>query len=109
MIIMEFMKKYQPLSELDKPRLSSRLIPILLDLVRWFHGDLRDTNVLVREDGEKLEVKLVDFNWGGEAGEVRYPSAINCFEVWRPLGVTDGVPITKEHDIQSVERMFGIF
>jgi hypothetical protein len=115
MIIMEFMKKYLPLSELDKPRLSNRLKPILLELVRSFHsqnlvhGDLRDTNVLVWEDGEKLEVKLVDFDWGGEAGEVRYPSAINCFDIWRPPGVTDGVLITKEHDIKSIERMFGIF
>ena len=115
MIIMEHMPKYLPfsaLSVLDQCRLASRLKPIVFDLVRSFHaqnlvhGDLRDTNVLIREDGEQLKVKLVDFDWGGVEGEVRYPSAMNRIEVWRPREVTDGAPITKEHDIQMVEYMF---
>lgn len=112
MIIMRHMIDYHPFSTLDKRSLSSRLRPILSDLVHSFHqqnlvhGDLRDTNVLVREDGEQLEVKLVDFDWGGVAGEVRYPSAINCIDIWRPLGVTDGMPITKAHDTEMLEFMF---
>jgi serine/threonine protein kinase len=113
MIIMDRMSEYRPLSifsALDKARLSSWLKPKLSGLVHSFHeqdlvhGDLRDANVLVWEDGE--EVKLIDFDWGGNAGEVRYPSAINCTDFWRPRGVTDGVIITKEHDTQMIEKMF---
>ena len=113
MIVMDRMIEHRPLSTfnaLDKARLSSWLKPRLSDLVHSFHeqdlvhGDLRDTNVLVSEDG--MQVKLVDFDWGGKAGEVRYPSAINCTDFWRPEQATDGVIITKEHDTDMIDKMF---
>jgi len=34
------------------------------------HGDLRDTNIIVENDERVL---LVDFDWGGRAGETVYP------------------------------------
>ena len=106
------MVDYLPFSSLDKSSLSSRLQPIVLDLVHSFygqnlvHGDLRDTNILVQEEGERLSIQLIDFDWGGVEGEVRYPSAINCIDFWRPEGVSDSMPIAKIHDIEMVEHMF---
>jgi serine/threonine protein kinase len=112
MVVMNDMVDYRPFSALEKSSLSSQLRPMVLDLVDSFHqqnlvhGDLRDTNILVREDGGRLEIKLVDFDWGGVEGEVRYPSAINCTDFWRPPEVSDSMLITKVHDIQMVKYMF---
>jgi serine/threonine protein kinase len=39
----------------------------------FVHGDIQDSNLLVHMD----EMKLIDFDWGGKEGEVRYPVLIN--------------------------------
>lgn len=58
-------------------------MPSMLSLV---HGDLRDTNVLICEDGREEEVdplyhkqlnKPINSDWSGEDGKVSYP--INAF------------------------------
>jgi hypothetical protein len=65
------------------PRLLDKWTEELQDLVQSFHdagfvhGDLREPNILC--DGEKL--KLIDFDFGGVAGEACYPHARLC----RPL------------------------
>jgi hypothetical protein len=69
------------------------------------HGDIRDTNVMVRKDGE-MGFMLVDFDWAGEIGVVRYPMNVNRAEnLWRPDGASDGNVITAHHDIQMLEKM----
>lgn len=70
------------------------------------HGDLRDTNLLVRIDGE-LRFMLVDFDWAGKEGEVRYPINDNRNDIKRPDGARDGLPIQKDHDLEILDRMFG--
>jgi serine/threonine protein kinase len=72
----------------------------------YVHGDIRNTNVMVRKDGEK-GFMLVDFDWAGRIGEVQYPSNINITEVKRPEGVLDGELITAEHDMKMLGYMFG--
>src|SRR5260370_15140184 len=37
------------------------------------HGDLRRPNILTDEEGR---VRLIDFEWSGEAGMVRYPALV---------------------------------
>jgi hypothetical protein len=71
----------------------------------FVHGDIRDTNVMVRKDGE-MGFMLVDFDWAGEIGVVRYPMNVNRAEnLWRPDGASDGNVITAHHDIQMLEKM----
>ncbi|KAI8972422.1 hypothetical protein BD414DRAFT_218607 [Trametes punicea] len=62
------------------------------------HGDVRSPNVVLadRADG-KTGGMLIDFDWAGKDGEVRYPSLLNKSVEWQQ-GVEDGKPIRSEHD-----------
>jgi len=52
----------------------------------FVHGDLRDASVFVRRrDGVQWDCQLIDFDWAGRDGEVRYPPLVFINEdVWRP-------------------------
>ncbi|TDL24163.1 hypothetical protein BD410DRAFT_896881 [Rickenella mellea] len=80
----------------------------LLHDAKLVHGDIRDTNLLVRvkADAQEVSVMLVDYDWAGLEGEVYYPDYVNITSVVRPLDVKDGVLITKEHDLEMVDLMF---
>jgi tRNA A-37 threonylcarbamoyl transferase component Bud32 len=88
--------KYHPFSFHDKPPISHGLRKTITNLVQSFHkkffvhGDLQDTNIIVAEGGDGLQVTLIDFNWGGLEGEARYPSAIDSVGTWRPRGCLTG-------------------
>ena len=56
--------------------------------------------------GEKLEMRLIDFDWGGKEGEVRYPILTNNYTVYRPPGVVGDQLVTKEQDLQMIEDIF---
>ncbi|KAL6306639.1 hypothetical protein BKA93DRAFT_823843 [Sparassis latifolia] len=73
----------------------------------YVHGDLRGTNLLVapQENGD-VDVKLVDYDWAGIAGEVQYPPLINRESVHRAAGAVSGNAIVKEHDVDMVTFMF---
>jgi serine/threonine protein kinase len=113
MVVMEYMKDYEALSELkDVASISRQLRPMVKDLVTSFHdlnfvhGDIRDSNLLIRTEDGKLEMKLIDFDWGGKEGEVWYPVLINNRTVYRPLAVAGGQLIKREHDLHMVEYVF---
>ena len=60
----------------------------------YVFGDLREPNVLLVGD----KVVLVDFDWCGKEGEVRYPSDILLEKAqWHP-DVMQGGLIMQEHD-----------
>ncbi|KAJ8580322.1 hypothetical protein M405DRAFT_778345 [Rhizopogon salebrosus TDB-379] len=70
------------------------------------HGDIRDTNIMVKKDGSP-GILFVDFDWSGKIGEIRYP--MNVYRgkrLWRPAGAKDGQLILAEHDIQMLDAMF---
>lgn len=77
------------------------------ETVEYVHGDLRYGNVLIRTNaaGDVGEVKFLDFNWAGRAGEVRYPHNMNV-ELWRAVGLHDAWPefaIKRAHDLHWLE------
>lgn len=92
----------------DAARLCSKVTEVVKHLHRQglVHGDLRDTNLLVRTDGE-LGFMVVDFDWAGKEGEVTYPINVNHIDIKRPDGARDGLPIQKAHDLEMLDRMFG--
>ena len=71
------------------------------------HGDIRDANVMVKVDDNTVgsNFKLVDFDWSGTIGEVKYPASVNRKTVWRPAGAKDGLEILADHDMQMLDYM----
>jgi serine/threonine protein kinase len=71
----------------------------------YVHGDIRGPNMLVKKNG-KGEVMLVDFDWAGLIGEVRYPMNVNRDGILRPAGAYDGNLIMADHDIEMLANIF---
>jgi serine/threonine protein kinase len=43
----------------------------------FVHGDIRTTNIMVKKSGEE-GILLIDFDWAGVIGDVRYPMNNEC-------------------------------
>ncbi|TFK91192.1 hypothetical protein K466DRAFT_542114 [Polyporus arcularius HHB13444] len=87
------------------PGVVERAVKILHD-ADMVHGDIRLGNVLIAagDDDVGARVKIVDFDWAGEAGVVRYPLHLSTVINW-PNGVADYALITKAHDDEMVRRV----
>ena len=71
----------------------------------FVHGDLRDINILVDVTADNDDVKIVDWDWAGHWGSVKYPISINL-EVPRAAAVKGGVTIDMAHDLETVHLIF---
>jgi hypothetical protein len=112
MVVMDCVAKDFVRIDRAKSTLTSELYEMLLEETTllhqagYVHGDLRDTNLLVREDGQP-GFMLLDFDWAGRIGEVCYPR--NVFsgpDLWRPTDAYDGELIKAEHDVSMIEHMY---
>ena len=56
-----------------------------LESKNYVHGDLRSNNIVIRTDviEKSVDLKVIDFDWAGEAGQVRYPAERNR-DIWWP-------------------------
>lgn len=75
----------------------------LLEKHNLVHGDLRANNTLVRVQGESVELRVLDWNWAGAQGIVRYPLDLN------PAAGLPGQPgdlIWSAHDHSSLIKLF---
>lgn len=73
----------------------------------FVHGDVRNVNVLVRnEDAPESEpdVLLIDWDWSGHQSEATYPRAVNP-DVARPKDALSGMPMKVDHDRWMAERL----
>ncbi|PCH37406.1 hypothetical protein WOLCODRAFT_84409 [Wolfiporia cocos MD-104 SS10] len=72
------------------------------------HGDVRPPNVIIEEYRKGRDVrdrvKIVDFDWAGEEGTVRYPLHLSTAIRWAD-GVDDYELITAAHDDKMVAKM----
>ncbi|KAK2464713.1 hypothetical protein APHAL10511_003289 [Amanita phalloides] len=73
----------------------------LLHQVDIVFGDLRKPNVMITNQNE---VRLIDFNWAGKAGEAEYPYLISPAIAWPP-GVEPLSLMEKRHDLVMLERL----
>jgi serine/threonine protein kinase len=91
------------------------LVPVL-DQIKTFlnrlhqngfvHGDIRDTNIMVPKS-DFHHFWLVDFDWGGTIGVVRYPMNVHRGDdLKRPTGAYDGQLILAEHDDEMLGYLF---
>lgn len=75
------------------------------------HGDCRDVNVLVRQrsassdsgDASLWEVRFVDFDGAGAAGQHVYPPLMSSSIIW-PNGVLAGEVLLQSHDVQLLRK-----
>ncbi|KAF8325091.1 uncharacterized protein EI90DRAFT_2933000, partial [Cantharellus anzutake] len=71
----------------------------------YVHGDIRTTNIMVKRDCTP-RIMLVDFDWAGVPGEVRYPMNVNNAEIKRPSGADDGELILADHGVKMIDYMY---
>lgn len=70
------------------------------------HGDLRRPNIMIEkgQGDEGKRVKILDFDWSGAEGSVRYPLDLSTAVNW-PEGVQDYELITTAHDRAMLEGL----
>ncbi|KAK7437510.1 hypothetical protein VKT23_018582 [Stygiomarasmius scandens] len=70
------------------------------------HGDLRLQNIMVRKDADENEwhALVIDFEWAGRDGVVRYPASLTKLEVWA-ADVGAYRKITKAHDLHMLDQV----
>ena len=108
MVIMDDLtEEYKPFNKeapgADEADIEARLKE--LHQAHFVHGDVRDTNIIVRKDG-KPGFMLVDFDWAGVIGDVCYPANVNKRDVWRPDDVSGRMLITVQHDMAMLRNIF---
>ncbi|KAK0213540.1 hypothetical protein IW262DRAFT_1516901 [Armillaria fumosa] len=71
------------------------------------HGDIRLPNIMIvdgtGDEGERM--RIIDFDWAGEQGKVRYPLHLSDY-IRNTLGVKDYDFITFQHDMQMVDALY---
>lgn len=109
MVVMEYAEEGKTLDvrSLDDD-LSAKVKILLLRALEVLHdqgfvlGDLRPPNILVIRKKDDVGVRLVDFDWAGKVGEVRYPcylsKAVMKAGSKGGLKARDNVLIEKDHD-----------
>ena len=74
----------------------------------YVHGDLRLPNIMIKDsevDSEFPTPIILDFDWAGIDGEVKYPVNLNNVVDW-PDTAKSGLPILNSHDMYMVENLF---
>ncbi|KAI9463181.1 hypothetical protein HD554DRAFT_2195728 [Boletus coccyginus] len=105
MVVMDRLVGYDLLADLSE---TDRLPRSVFDAIRehldtlharqLVHGDIRDTNLLVKHD-DRTKFMIIDFDWAGQVGIVQYPPYVNHSDIERPDDARDGLPIKADHDI----------
>ena len=68
----------------------------------FVHGDLRRPNIIIQNESIPF---IIDFDWAGEEGVVRYPVTLNPSITW-PETAQAGLPIKAQHDKDMVKKLF---
>ena len=112
MVVMEYIRDAIPLYEYvtthgkSKEQVLDLCMTALDNLHKegYCHGDFRPNNILVTGSEQSLQVKVVDFDWAGKIGEVKYPTYMSEAIIW-PDGASDGSLITKDHDLHWIRKL----
>ena len=81
----------------------SRAVDILHQ-ADFVHGDLRGPNFVLTKHGD---IKIIDFDWAGRDGEVRYPPHLSKGIDWHPEVKRAGgmIRIRKAHDEYMLKQL----
>lgn len=101
MVVMEYVDGTTAYSALKLPENFHQDLTKAIDYCHtkgFVFGDLRKPNIMITQ-GSK--VQLIDFDWAGREGEVRYPISISPSIAW-PKGVRGNGYILKQHDLEML-------
>ncbi|KAE9406258.1 hypothetical protein BT96DRAFT_915486 [Gymnopus androsaceus JB14] len=71
----------------------------------YVHGDLRPANIFF--DVKEKKVLVIDYDWAGPVGEVRYPPSVwTTATIWCPEAHLSLRLIKLEHDQEMVEHLY---
>ena len=111
MVVMEYLEgktvaQLQDETSISKTELTTQLETIikLLDADDFVFGDLRGPNVMILR-GEK--VKLIDFDWAGKVGDVKYPNFLSSNIKWPP-GAEGGKLIDPQHNFDMIPNVVNL-
>ena len=112
MVVMEYLEgdtlarilttsdRSRPISTtLGLPKKLTEII-MVLHVKDFVFGDLRTPNIMVTPKG----IKLIDFDWAGTAGVVKYPLSMSDDIAW-PAGAEGAEFITKRHDLDMIKAI----
>jgi len=89
---------------MDRTQLQEALDGIIgkLESKKYVHGDLRSNNIMIRTDviEKSVDLRVIDFDWAGEAGQVCYPAEWNREVQWPGEA---GGSIEQDHDLKMVD------
>jgi len=88
----------------DRTQLQGALDGIIemLESHNYVHGDLQSNNIMIRTDviDKSVDLRVIDFDWAGEAGRVYYSAERNREIQWPGEA---GGPIEQDHDSKMVD------
>jgi hypothetical protein len=116
MVVMEYLEPtmYRTLEPQDRGSVGlitevGRVVGVL-HAGGFVHGDIRTINMMVHcEWGSSMEARkllLLDFDWAGQEGEVKYPLDVDTQNILRHSEVRGGAGMMKKHDLFVVEHLF---
>lgn len=78
----------------------------LLHGAAMVHGDVRFPNILVADGNgdERTQTHILDFDWAGVEGQVRYPLGLFAGNGWAD-GVADCALIEAAHDLHMLAAL----
>ncbi|KAG2029989.1 hypothetical protein BDR03DRAFT_879427 [Suillus americanus] len=104
MVVMEKIVGYDVLADLpDTERLPRSVFEDIGEQLKTLHarqlvhGDIRDTNIMVKKD-DRTKFMIIDFDWAGVEEATRYPPYVNYSKIKRPEEARDGLPVKAAHD-----------
>ncbi|KAE9394241.1 hypothetical protein BT96DRAFT_978624 [Gymnopus androsaceus JB14] len=97
-----FKKADAVVKEAIKRKVREALDPFFVE--GYVHGDLRPANIFF--DVKEKKVLLIDYDWAGPVGKVRYPPSVwTTATIWRPEAHLSLRLISLEHDREMVEHL----
>jgi hypothetical protein len=111
MVAMEFLplKEWVPLG-CKNPAQQKKYGPKIKDALQrlwgegWVHGDVRHYNILVPSSDEKIDIRLIDFDYCGRSGVDRYPP--DWDHTYRHEDAVGGALMKEEHDEVMFDDLF---
>jgi len=114
-IVMEYLDEYETIyslfSEVNRKELKEikKAVEIAMGLLHdnnFVHGDFRLNNILAKKVEGKWIIKIIDFEWAGVEGEVKYPYVTMNPRIKWHNEVKPGSLIRKLHDVHLLNQNF---